>query len=233
MDNAENILGIIDHTLLKPQATVGQIEQVCQEALEYGFASVCVNSSYVPLVAAKLADSSVKTCATAGFPLGAADTAVKAFEASRAIELGAEEIDMVINVGALKSGDLRTVHHDIAAVVLACHAHVGVICKVIIEAALLTDEEKTTVCQIVKDARADFIKTSTGFNGGGATVEDVRLMREVVGDGMGVKAAGGVRTLAAAQAMVEAGANRIGSSSGVAIARELRGESPAADDGGY
>jgi deoxyribose-phosphate aldolase len=233
MTDPKTIPSLIDHTLLKPDATPAQIEMLCKEAIEYGFASVCVNGVYVPQCAQLLADSPVKVCTVVGFPLGASSATVKAFEAEQAIEHGATEIDMVLSIGALKSGDLRALHHDIAAVTLACHAHPNVICKVILETALLTDEEKTIACQVAKEARADFVKTSTGFGGGGATVEDVRLMRQVVGDGVGVKASGGVRTLADAIAMVEAGATRIGASAGVKIAQEIAGGQANSDGEGY
>lgn len=234
MTDPKQIPGMIDHTLLKPDATEEQIIQLCEEAMDYGFCSVCVNSVYVPLAARLIGPSSVKVCAVVGFPLGAMDSAAKVFEAERAIEQGADEIDMVMHIGALKSRELRALHHDIAAVVLACHAAEDVLCKVIFENVLLTDEEKTIACQIAKDTRADFVKTSTGFGSGGATLDDVRLMRRTVGDDIGVKAAGGIRTLEDALAMVEAGANRIGASSGVAIAKEISGEAPASSDGeGY
>ena len=231
--NAENIPGIIDHTLLKPEATPDQITTLCEEAIQYEFASVCVNSVYVPLAARLLADSKVKVCTVVGFPLGAMLPNAKAHEAQLAIESGAEEIDMVLHIGALKARDLHALHQDIAAVSLMAQAHEGVLCKVIIETALLDDEEKTIACQVAKEARADFVKTSTGFNGGGATVEDVRLMRSVVGPDVGVKASGGVRTLKDALAMVEAGANRIGASAGVSIAKEIRGEGGATPTTGY
>jgi deoxyribose-phosphate aldolase len=222
--NVEKIPGLIDHTLLKPEATPDQITTLCEEALEYGFASVCVNSVYVPLAARLLAGSSVKVCTVVGFPLGAMLPDAKAHEAQLAIEAGAQEIDMVLHIGALKARDLHALHQDIATVSLMVHAHDDLLLKVILETALLDDEEKTIACQVAKEARADFVKTSTGFGGGGATVEDVKLMREVVGPGVGVKASGGVRTLADAIAMVEAGANRIGASAGVTIAKEIRGE---------
>lgn len=233
MEDHKQILGMIDHTLLKPEATTAQIIKLCEEAAEYGFASVCVNSSYVPAAARLLADSPVKVCTVVGFPLGAMAAAAKAYETEYAIDKGATEIDMVINIGVLKSRELRQLHHDIAAVVLACHAYDDVICKVIIETALLTEEEKIIACQIAKEARADFVKTSTGFSTAGATVEDVRLMREVVGGKVGVKAAGGVRTLADAVAMIEAGANRLGASAGVAIAKEISGEAGTIATDGY
>jgi len=208
--------------LLKPEATRDQIVQLCREAREYGFAAVCVNPCYVKLAAELLRGSPVKVCSVVGFPLGATLPEVKAYEARRAIEEGAAEIDMVINIGALKSGDLELVRRDIAAVVDVCHAK-GALCKVIIEAALLSDEEKVLACQLAKAAGADYVKTSTGFGPGGATVHDVALMRRTVGPGMGVKAAGGIRSYEAARNMIEAGATRIGASAGVKIVREARG----------
>ncbi|HIC93571.1 MAG TPA: deoxyribose-phosphate aldolase [Anaerolineae bacterium] len=217
-----DIAKIIDHTLLKPEATRDQIVQLCREAREYGFAAVCVNPCYVKLATELLRGSPVKVCSVVGFPLGATLPEVKAYEARRAIEEGAAEIDMVINIGALKSGDLELVRRDIAAVVDVCHAK-GALCKVIIEAALLSDEEKVLACQLAKAAGADYVKTSTGFGPGGATVHDVALMRRTVGPGMGVKAAGGIRSYEAARNMIEAGATRIGASAGVKIVREARG----------
>jgi deoxyribose-phosphate aldolase len=213
---AQAIAKIIDHTLLKPEATPAQIEKLCDEALEYGFASVCVNSVYVPLVAQKLAGSDVKVCTVVGFPLGAMSTASKVAETRIAIEAGAQEVDMVIHIGALKAEELSDFADDIAQVVAECQLN-GAICKVIIETSLLTDAEKVIACRIAQQAGADFVKTSTGFNGGGATVEDIRLMRETVGAEMGVKASGGVRSYADAVALIEAGATRIGASSGIAI----------------
>lgn len=216
---AAEIAALIDHTLLKPDATGAQIRALCEEALEWGFASVCVNGTWVPLCAELVAGSGVKVCAVAGFALGATLPAVKAFEAQQLVALGAQEVDMVINVGKLKDGDYRLVHEDIAGVVDGCHA-AGALCKVIIETALLTREEKIAACVIAKDAGADFVKTSTGFNGGGATVENIALMRRVVGSELGVKASGGVRTAADALAMIAAGATRIGASAGVRIVQE-------------
>ena len=206
----------IDHTLLKPEATQDQIAQLCFEARKYGFASVCVNPANVKLCADLLKGSGVPVCAVIGFPLGATPTEVKVFEAQKAIREGASELDMVINVGAVKSRDYELVRNDIAALARACHAG-NAILKVIIEAALLTDEEKVIACQIAKVAGADFVKTSTGFGPGGATPEDVALMRHVVGPSMGVKAAGGIRTYADAQKMIAAGASRIGASASVKI----------------
>ncbi len=214
--------GLIDHTLLRADATSGEVEQLCAEALQNGFAAVCVNPTHVALVAGRLAGSPVKTCAVVGFPLGATTAQQKAFETEQVIQAGAQEVDTVINIGALKDGNLDLVEEDIAAVVQA--AHTGrALCKVIIEAALLNDAEKIQACQLAVRAGADFVKTSTGFSTGGATVEDVALMRETVGPELGVKASGGVRTADAALAMVRAGANRIGSTKSVTIMRELLG----------
>lgn len=206
---------LIDHTLLKPEATKEQIDTLCEEAKEYSFFSVCVNSSWVGYCAKKLRGTGVKVCAVVGFPFGAMDRMAKAAETRQALEAGADEIDMVINVGGLKSGNLKLVEEDIRAVVRASRQRT--IVKVIIEAALLTDEEKVTVCQIAKSAGADFVKTSTGFAESGATVPDVALMRRTVGPKMGVKAAGGIRSLEDALAMIAAGATRLGTSSGIAI----------------
>lgn len=218
---AAEIAHIIDHTLLKPDATQAQIAQLCYEARKYGFAAVCVNPANVKLAAQLLKDSPVAVCTVVGFPLGATLTEVKAYEAQKVIEDGATEIDMVINIGALKSKDYDLVKRDIATVVRTCHNN-GAICKVIIEAALLTDEEKIKACQLAKEAGADYVKTSTGFGPGGATVEDVALMRRVVGPEMGVKAAGGIRTFEAARQMIKAGATRIGASAGVKIVQEAK-----------
>ncbi|RLD09560.1 deoxyribose-phosphate aldolase, partial [candidate division KSB1 bacterium] len=204
----------IDHTLLKPDATKEQIEKVCDEAIEYNFASVCINPTWVPLAYRKLRGHSPKVVTVIGFPLGATYPQVKAKETELAIEYGADEVDMVINIGALKSGDYALVEHDIRSVVRAARRH---IVKVIIEACLLTDEEKVTACTIAMHAGANFVKTSTGFSKGGATVKDVALMRKVVGSRLGVKASGGVRTYEEACKMVEAGATRIGASASVAI----------------
>lgn len=205
----------IDHTLLKPEATTPQIQKICEEALEHNFASVCVNSCYVPFVADQLAGSEVKTCCVVGFPLGAMLSAAKASEAGLAVKAGAQEIDMVINIGAAKEHNWNFVENDIYEVVEASHP--GAIVKVIIEACLLTDEEKKEACLCAKRAGADFVKTSTGFSTGGATPADVKLMRETVGADMGVKAAGGVRTPEDAAAMVAAGASRLGTSAGVKL----------------
>lgn len=202
----------IDHTLLKADATEEQVLRICAEAREYGFASVCVNSRFVSAVHKALEGSGVMTCAVVGFPLGAMESAAKAFEAARCAELGANEVDMVISVGAAKSGDFRYVESDIRAVVDAVRERAAV--KVIIETCLLTDEEKVAVCLAAKRAGAAFVKTSTGFSTGGATEADVRLMRETVGAEMGVKASGGVRPREAAERMIAAGATRIGTSNG-------------------
>ena len=214
----EELASYIDHTLLKPEASREQIRAVCDEAKQYHFASVCVNSCWVPLIAEELKGSGVSVCCVIGFPLGASLSSVKAFEAREAVAAGAQEIDMVINIGAVKSGGWELVREDIAAV----NAAKGTAkLKVIIETCLLTDEEKVRVCQIAKEVGADFVKTSTGFSTGGATVHDVELMRKTVGPEMGVKASGGVRTLADALAMIEAGASRLGASAGVKIIKAL------------
>jgi deoxyribose-phosphate aldolase len=226
------VSGLIDHTLLKPDATRTDIEQLCREAAEFHFATVCVNPSWVALAASLLRGAGVGVCSVVGFPLGATTADVKQYEARRAIYDGASEIDMVINIGALKSGDLRTVEKDIEAVVDPCR-QCGVISKVIIEAALLTDEEKITASTLSKAAGADFVKTSTGFGPGGATAADVALMRRVVGAEMGVKAAGGVRDLEGLKAMVAAGATRVGASAGVRIVQESKGAKPGGAASGY
>ncbi|MCG8541202.1 MAG: deoxyribose-phosphate aldolase [Clostridia bacterium] len=206
----------IDHTLLKPQGSEEQIKKICAEAKEYGFASVCVNPYYAPLVKQELKGTRVKTCVVVGFPLGATTKEVKAFETRQAIENGAEEIDMVINIAALKDKKYDYVKEDIEAVVNAAEGKALV--KVILETCLLTEEEKVKACELSQGARADFVKTSTGFSTGGATIEDIKLMRQTVGNDMGVKASGGIRTKADAEAVIEAGANRIGASASIAIA---------------
>lgn len=216
-----DIARLIDHTLLKPEATPEQIKQLCQEALTYKFASVCVNPTHVKLAAELLQGSEVEVCTVVGFPLGANVTATKVFETEQALNDGATEIDMVINIGALKSGNTYMVEDDIGHVVDKSHQH-GAICKVIIETALLTDEEKITACRLAQKSRADFVKTSTGFSSQGATVEDVALMRRTVGPEMGVKASGGIRTYLEAKSMVAAGANRLGVSAGVKIVKEAQ-----------
>ncbi len=212
----EKISRYIDHTLLKPEATVGEIVQLCKEALEYDFYSVCINPSYVQTAVNELKGSVVKVCTVIGFPLGAASTAAKAFETAEAVGAGAEEVDMVINIGFLKSGDNRYVFDDISAVVRAAK---GNLVKVIIETGLLSIEEKVLTCRLIKEAGAGFVKTSTGFGPGGATIADVQLMREAVGPELGIKASGGIRTAQAAGKMIEAGATRIGTSSGITIVR--------------
>ena len=214
-----SITRFIDHTLLKPEGTSRQVEQLCGEARRYNFAAVCVNPTHVRLAAELLQGSNVAVCTVVGFPLGATLTEVKVFETEQAIAQGATEIDMVINIGALKDGNLELVERDIASVVAAAHAHQRC-CKVIIEPALLNDEEKVQACQLAQKAGADFVKTSTGFSQGGATIEDVALMRRTVGAEMGVKASGGIKTLTDAQQMVAAGATRLGVSAGVKIAQE-------------
>lgn len=210
-----------DHTVLRPDAGKTDVVRLCQEAREHGFAAVCVNPVWVALAAAELAGAKVATCTVAGFPLGASTTATKVFEAERAIRDGATEVDMVLSVGQLKDGDHAAVRLDIASVAKACHDQ-GAILKVILETALLTDEEKRIACELSRDAAADFVKTSTGFAKSGATAADIALMRSVVGPGMGVKASGGIRTLADFHAMVSAGASRIGASASVAILAEAR-----------
>ena len=230
---AGSVAGMIDHTLLKPEATRGDIEKLCREAAQFHFATVCVNPGWVALAANLLRGSGVGVCSVVGFPLGATTADVKHYETRRAIFDGATEIDMVINIGALRSGDLQTVERDIAAVVGPCR-EANVISKVILEVVLLNDDEKIAACTLAKAAGADFVKTSTGFAAGGATAHDVALMRRVVGAEMGVKAAGGVRDYEGLKAMVAAGASRVGASAGVKIVQESQGQktisSPA---GGY
>ena len=211
-----DLASAIDHTLLKPDATQSQVDALCAEALEHSFASVCVNGTWVRRCAEILRDSSVLVCCVVGFPLGAMSTEVKVYEARRAIEDGACEIDMVLNVGALRSGLDDVCRRDIAAVAQTCH-RLGARLKVILETCLLTDEEKVRACRLAKSAGADFVKTSTGFSKGGATVEDIELMRRTVGPALGVKASGGVRDGETAQAMLAAGATRLGASASVAI----------------
>jgi len=212
---------LIDHTLLKPEATADAVRALCADGRAHGFAAVCVNPVWVALCAAELRNHSTLVATVAGFPLGASVPEVKAAEAAQAVVDGAREVDMVLNLGALKGGDDRLVERDVSAVVEACRGQ-GAAVKVIIEAALLTDEEKVRACSIARQAGARFVKTSTGFGPGGATVEDVALMRRTVGPGTGVKAAGGIRDWATARTMIAAGANRIGTSSGVRIVRELQ-----------
>lgn len=216
---------MIDHTILKPDATKEEVKKLCEEAAEYGFCSVCVNSSFVYYCAQQLKDCDVKVCTVVGFPLGAMSTDGKVSETVAAIEDGAEEIDMVVHVGMIKSRDWDYVKQDVASVVEAAGGRAVV--KVILETCLLTEEEIVTACQICKEAGAAFVKTSTGFSTGGASVKDVALMRKTVGLVMGVKASGGIRTLDKAKAMVAAGADRLGTSSGVAIVRAQREEQMA------
>jgi deoxyribose-phosphate aldolase len=229
---AGSVAAMIDHTLLKPDASQREIEQLCREAADYRFATVCVNPTWVAFCGRLLRGSGVAVTSVVGFPLGATTPDVKQYETRRAIFDGAREIDMVINIGALKSGDLHLVERDIEAVTSPCR-EAGATSKVIIEAALLTDEEKITACTLAKAAGAEYVKTSTGFASGGATAADVALMRRVVGDQMGVKAAGGVRDLEGLKAMVAAGATRIGASAGVRIVQESRGQQPVAPAKGY
>lgn len=213
---APNLAGMIDHTILTPDASRETVLRLCAEAREHGFASVCANPVWTSTVAHELAGSPVRTCVVVGFPLGATLTEAKAFEASAAVAAGAEEIDMVIDVAAAIAGDSARVEQDVRAVAEAVHGG-GALLKVIIEAGLLTDEQKVLACRAAVAAGADYVKTSTGFSAGGATVEDVRLMRRTVGPNIGVKASGGIRTREQALAMVEAGATRIGASQGIAI----------------
>ena len=213
----EKLAKMIDSTNVKATASRSDIEKLCKDAVHHGFGCVCVNPIYVKLASQLLKDSDVKVCSTVGFPFGATLPEIKALEAIKAVENGAQELDMVINLSALKSGDYEAVKEDIAAVVDAKRLDERVIVKVIIETACLTDEEKIVACKLAKDAGADFVKTCTGVFGKGATVEDVRLMRQTVGEAMGVKAAGGIRTYADAVAMIRAGANRIGTSTAVQI----------------
>lgn len=208
---------MIDHTLLKPDATKNQVKRLCEEAIEYGFHSVCVNSSFVYYCTQLLRGTDVKVCTVVGFPLGAMSTAGKVAETTAAIEDGADEIDMVIHVGMIKSGDWDYVRQDIASVVEASGNNALV--KVILETCLLTEEEKVHACRVCQEAGADYVKTSTGFSTGGATVEDVHLMRQTVQDTMGVKASGGIRTAEDARRMEEAGADRLGTSAGISIVR--------------
>ncbi|MFD2913204.1 deoxyribose-phosphate aldolase [Jeotgalibacillus terrae] len=219
-----SIAKMIDHTLLKPEATKDQVTTLCEEAAEHGFMSVCVNPYWVKLSAELLDKTDVKVCTVIGFPLGASATETKAFETKQAIEDGATEVDMVINIGALKSGDYDTVKRDIQAVTAAAKGKA--LTKVIIETSLLTDEEKVKACELSVEAGSDFVKTSTGFSGGGATPEDIALMRKTVGPDLGVKASGGVRSAEDAQAMIDAGATRLGASAGIKI---IQGETADSD----
>lgn len=221
--NKKDLARMIDHTILKPEATEKEVETLCKEALEYNFASVCINPSMVEKAAEILKGSDVKVCTVIGFPLGATTTEVKAFETEDVIKKGATEVDMVINVGKLKEGNLEYVKKDIEAVVNAAKGKA--LTKVIIETCLLSDEEKVTACKLSKEAGADFVKTSTGFSTGGATASDIKLMRETVGKELGVKASGGVRSLEDAMAMIENGATRIGASASIAICEGTKSNS--------
>ncbi len=235
IDEKHRVAAAIDHTLLKPEAAAQDIETVCLEALQHGFASVCVNPCWVPLVAKRLADSPVKVCTVIGFPLGANQTKTKLAEASLALIEGARELDMVQNVGALRSQDYSLVEQEIAELADLAHRH-GAILKVILETSLLTNEQKVKACRIAVEAKADFVKTSTGFSTAGAKVEDIRLMRQTVGQALGVKASGGIRTLATVREMLAAGATRIGASAGVQILNELNGPATSSSPsltGGY
>jgi deoxyribose-phosphate aldolase len=216
----KSVAAVIDHTLLKPEATAAQVEKLCAEAAQYGFACAMVNTAHAARCVAALRGTPIKTGVTLAFPLGATLTSVKRFEAAEAVRLGVDELDMVLNVGALKAGERTLVEDDIRGVVEIGHA-AGAIVKVILETCLLTSDEKQLACELALAAGADFVKTSTGFGGGGATVEDVALLRRVVGNRAGVKASGGIRTAADVAAMLKAGADRIGASAGVAIVKEL------------
>jgi deoxyribose-phosphate aldolase len=220
LDNPQTLASLIDHTFLKPESSKENVVRLCSEAKQYSFASVCINPCWVRLAADELASSQSKVCTVIGFPLGANRTSIKIAEAETALADGATELDMVINLGLLRSRDYHAVYREIAD--LASLAHNGsAILKVILETSLLNEEEKTTSARLAKEANADFVKTSTGFSTGGATVEDVRILRAAVGQALGVKASGGVRSLAALEAMVAAGATRIGTSSGISILQEL------------
>jgi deoxyribose-phosphate aldolase len=223
---------LVDHTLLKPEATPGQIEQLCDEALEFQFAAVCVHSGFVGRVAARLSGSDIAPCSAVGFPFGTNLTSVKVYEARQAIAAGAREVDMVLPIGLLKAGEYDRVAEDLVDVTRAAHAQ-GALVKLILETALLSDEEKVAACMLAAGTGVDLVKTSTGFAGGGATEADVALMRQVVGDRLGVKAAGGIRTLDDARRMVAAGATRLGTSAGVNIARQAQGQSATGSPAGY
>ena len=221
MKNIKELASLIDHTLLKPNASEDEVTQICREAINYGFWSVCVNPNYVSFASHLVSDKNVRVCSVVGFPFGANTKEVKIHEAKNAIQDGANEIDMVINLGALKSGKYELVKNEIINVVEQGKHQKDTIIKVIIEAGLLTEKEKVLVCELVRDSGADFVKTSTGFNTSGATTSDVKLLRDVVGPDFGVKASGGIRTYDDALKMINAGANRLGTSSGVAIINEI------------
>jgi deoxyribose-phosphate aldolase len=227
LNNPKAVASLVDHTLLKPDAARADVARLCDEAREFGFASVCVNPYWVRFAAEHLADSSVNVCTVIGFPLGANDARTKLAEAQLALSDGAEELDIVQNIGALRSQDLQVVRKEIVDLTALAHSHDAML-KVILETSLLTEQEKITACTLAVDAKADFVKTSTGFSTAGATLEDVKLMRKTVGLSTGVKASGGIRTLDALRLMVSAGANRIGTSSGVSILRELTAGSTSA-----
>jgi deoxyribose-phosphate aldolase len=226
LNNPLAVASLIDHTLLKPEATRTDIMRICEEARQYNFASVCINPCWVSAAAQALEGSTVRVCTVIGFPLGANDPRTKIAETELALCQGAKEIDMVQNVGALRSRDYHWVYKEIGDLAEVAHCYGGFL-KVILETSLLTDEEKVIACQLSQQSHADFVKTSTGFSNGGATVEDVELMRRTVGEKMGVKASGGIRTLENLRQMVAAGANRIGASAGVSIMRELESGSTA------
>jgi deoxyribose-phosphate aldolase len=232
LEDRRSLAAVIDHTLLKPEATSAQIESLCEEALAYGFASVCINPCWVRLARERTANSPVKVCAVVGFPLGANETAIKVQEAAAAREQGASEIDMVINIGALRSGDHALVKNEIREIAKVVKTEGGLL-KVIIESSLLSEQEQTAACRLAVRGGADFVKTSTGFSTGGATVEDVQLMRRTVGPDIGVKASGGIRTLAALKQMLAAGATRIGASASVSIINELEGAAAEKPASGY
>ena len=221
MISKEELAGLIDHTILKPQTSEIEVAKICQEAINYGFWSVCVNPSYVSFASRSIRNKPIRVCSVVGFPFGSNTVEVKVHEATKAIQDGANEIDMVINLGALKSGNNELVRHEIESVVEAGKCQKDTIIKVIIETGLLSEKEKIRVCELVKNSGADFVKTSTGFNSSGATTSDVELLRNVVGSDFGVKASGGIRSYDDAIKMIEAGANRIGTSSGVAIINEI------------
>ena len=229
IDTPAALARLIDHTLLKPETTEDQVRALCAEALQFNFASVCVNPTWAPLCVELLAESPIKTCTVIGFPLGATLPAVKAYEVEQVAQLGVQEVDMVLPVGRLRDGDYRAVERDIAAVADAAQEH-GLLLKVILETGLLTHEQKVAACVIAEAAGANFVKTATGFSGGGATAADIALMRRVVGSRLGVKASGGIRTAADALSMVAAGADRIGASAGVRIMQEMAGVG-AGEDG--
>jgi deoxyribose-phosphate aldolase len=226
LDNPETVARLIDHTLLKPEAAESDVARLCSEARQYSFASVCVNPFWVRFAVKALTGTSVRVCTVIGFPLGANTTGTKLAEAESALADGAQELDMVQNIGALRSGRFESVREEIGAIAALVHSR-NALLKVILETCLLDETLKTTACRLAVEARADFVKTSTGFSSGGATIEDVKLMRATVGESMGVKASGGVRSLEALRQMVAAGANRIGTSSGVNILAELSGAKPS------